>query len=451
MSTLNLPQIEFLCQELGQAIIGCKVSYCSPNDPKRFYLHLDRHCLFFCFQRPLMRFHLTSKVKKTTSLHPLNAYLTDMTLRSIKTLNRDRIVQFEFSKDSKQLFLICEFFSKHPNYYLTDTEKKILFALHPTNQDYYAPPQENKIPHIIPNELLSSKQMEEHYAELEFQQTKHSLNATLHASLKGLQKQKSALEKSLMECENWHDMQHEGDLLKANLSSFKKGIHKVDIWDWVTNQYRSLQIDAKRSPQEEMALRFKKAKKLQKGIVPLKDQLQKILDQIQSMENNLLRLEKTQTIEELAGFDLQTKKTQGPPKQKIKKAALPYYEFQSQSGLRILVGKNAKANDKLTFQVANGNDWWLHVMGMPGSHVVIKTHKDQKPDSDTLQDAMQLALHYSKAKNQGEGEICLTQRKFVSRLNQPGKVQVSQRQIFWERLNHERLKMIKARQITPHP
>lgn len=97
--------------------------------------------------------------------------------------------------------------------------------------------------------------------------------------------------------------------------------------------------------------------------------------------------------------------------------------------------------------MANGRDWWLHVRGCPGSHVIIRLDKNLEPDSETLKDALQLALYYSKARHQGEGEICFTQRKYVSRLgkNKTGLVQISKHQTAWIRLDPVRLQALKDR------
>lgn len=113
--------------------------------------------------------------------------------------------------------------------------------------------------------------------------------------------------------------------------------------------------------------------------------------------------------------------------------------------MKIWVGKNAKMNEKLTFQLANGRDWWLHVSGYPGSHVIIKMNKDQEPDPETLKDAFQLALYHSKARDMGEGEICFTQRKYVSRLGRKktGLVQISKHQTAWIRADPVRLQALK--------
>jgi predicted ribosome quality control (RQC) complex YloA/Tae2 family protein len=41
-------------------------------------------------------------------------------------------------------------------------------------------------------------------------------------------------------------------------------------------------------------------------------------------------------------------------------------------GFEVLVGRNARDNDELTFRVARPRDLWLHAAGHAGSHVIIR-------------------------------------------------------------------------------
>ncbi len=36
------------------------------------------------------------------------------------------------------------------------------------------------------------------------------------------------------------------------------------------------------------------------------------------------------------------------------------------------MGRTARDNDALTFQIASQRDFWLHVAGCPGSHVIVR-------------------------------------------------------------------------------
>jgi len=105
-----------------------------------------------------------------------------------------------------------------------------------------------------------------------------------------------------------------------------------------------------------------------------------------------------------------------------------YRRFRSSDGFDILVGRNARDNDVLTFKVANQNDIWLHVAATSGSHVVVRNPDNLKrlPKS-TLREAAALAVHHSKSRDGGRVDVHYTPRRNVrKRRGAPaGQVQLS--------------------------
>ncbi|MBM3960963.1 MAG: DUF814 domain-containing protein [Planctomycetes bacterium] len=88
--------------------------------------------------------------------------------------------------------------------------------------------------------------------------------------------------------------------------------------------------------------------------------------------------------------------------------------FVSAEGYPIWVGRNNEQNDRLTMQLANGNDLWLHVGGgRPGSHVVVRLPKGKTASLETLLDAATLAVHFSKARGERRIDVVYTQKKHV--------------------------------------
>lgn len=69
--------------------------------------------------------------------------------------------------------------------------------------------------------------------------------------------------------------------------------------------------------------------------------------------------------------------------------------YTSVDGITIKVGEDAKENDILT-QSSFPNEWWMHVDGGAGSHVVICCENNVLP-RETKRDAATLAVYYSKS------------------------------------------------------
>lgn len=101
--------------------------------------------------------------------------------------------------------------------------------------------------------------------------------------------------------------------------------------------------------------------------------------------------------------------------------------YMMSDGWEILVGKTARDNDHLSIRVGKPADFWFHVAGMPGSHVVARHPK--RPDRcprDVKQLAGGLAAFFGKGKNGGKVAIHWTTCKNVSKRRgaPPGQVQL---------------------------
>jgi predicted ribosome quality control (RQC) complex YloA/Tae2 family protein len=94
-------------------------------------------------------------------------------------------------------------------------------------------------------------------------------------------------------------------------------------------------------------------------------------------------------------------------------------------GWEVIIGKGDADNDTLTFKVATGLDFWLHVASVPGSHVIIRNpDKISEPPREVLERAAQLAAFFSKARDGGKVEVHWCRVADVSKPRgfAPGKV-----------------------------
>lgn len=84
-------------------------------------------------------------------------------------------------------------------------------------------------------------------------------------------------------------------------------------------------------------------------------------------------------------------------------------------GWTVLAGRTDADNDYLSLKLAQPDDWWFHVRGMPGSHVILQGPRDAAPDRDTLKRAAAVAAYHSKARGAGIVAVSCTQARYVSR------------------------------------
>jgi predicted ribosome quality control (RQC) complex YloA/Tae2 family protein len=93
------------------------------------------------------------------------------------------------------------------------------------------------------------------------------------------------------------------------------------------------------------------------------------------------------------------------------------YRTQAIEGFEVLIGRGDADNDALTFDVAEPHDFWLHVAGSPGSHVVVR-NPDQLSElpRPVLERAAGLAAWHSKARGRrGKVEVHVCRAADVSK------------------------------------
>ena len=71
--------------------------------------------------------------------------------------------------------------------------------------------------------------------------------------------------------------------------------------------------------------------------------------------------------------------------------------YRSSDGWTILVGRNARGNQSVTFELARPRDLWFHARDYPGSHVILKGRGRRPAPPRSVLEAAALAAHFSKA------------------------------------------------------
>lgn len=92
---------------------------------------------------------------------------------------------------------------------------------------------------------------------------------------------------------------------------------------------------------------------------------------------------------------------------------------ESSDGFPLLVGKNSRQNEEVTFHQASANDLWLHARGVPGAHVIVKSGGRPVPET-TLREAAALAAYYSQARASGGVPVDYTEPRYVRHMKGGG-------------------------------
>ena len=101
-------------------------------------------------------------------------------------------------------------------------------------------------------------------------------------------------------------------------------------------------------------------------------------------------------------------------------------EYALRGGYTVLVGRTDADNDYLSLRLARPDDWWFHVRGLPGSHVVLQAPPGTEPDRDALRQAAAIAAYHSKARGAGIVPVSCTRARFVRKPRgaKPGTVEI---------------------------
>ncbi|MDQ4079307.1 MAG: NFACT RNA binding domain-containing protein [Gemmatimonadota bacterium] len=94
---------------------------------------------------------------------------------------------------------------------------------------------------------------------------------------------------------------------------------------------------------------------------------------------------------------------------------LPYRSYRSSGGIEILVGRGARSNDELTYDIARPDDVWLHARDLTGAHVVMRWTQKGPPPSRDLHEAAALAAWHSRARGSTVVPVDWTRRRHVRR------------------------------------
>ena len=185
------------------------------------------------------------------------------------------------------------------------------------------------------------------------------------------------------------------------------------------NKVITIPLDPTMTVQENAQRYYERYNKLKRTHEALELQLAETQAEIDHLRSVQVALEIAEQEEDLVQIrnELQEAgyiRKRGPAAKKKQKITSKPFHFISSDGFHIYVGKNNFQNEELTFQFANGGDWWFHAKGIPGSHVIVKTEGRELPDR-VYEEAGALAAWYSSERASAKVEIDYIQRKFIKK------------------------------------
>jgi len=309
--------------------------------------------------------------------------------------------------------------------------------------------------------------LQEYYGKFlnhqQFQQLHQQLSQKVGAALKKLKQKATTFENKLQESVGADTYRQQADLLMAHLQQVKTGSTTITLADFETNQPIKIPLNPEKNAVQNAQALYKQNQKLKRArlaVLPLLEELQPELNYLEQLESILLQLQNYQkatdltTLLEIRDELIQQKylpplpgkpeSKQGKNESKQNKAeAAPtdFHRYTTPSGFEVLVGRNNRQNDLLSFRVAGDYDLWFHSQEIPGSHVLLRLPAGTSmtggnlPEgySQDLQFTADLAAYHSRAQQSEQVPIVYTTPKHVYKPKgaKPGMVIYKQEQIIW--------------------
>jgi len=340
---------------------------------------------------------------------------------SREVLHRIKIPEHRFVKD-----LTMGDMSK-----IFDEVNKIFLQLDNPKPTIYYRSDSPKIFSVIQLEYLSGSKIETFqtvnegvrrflgytFQDQALEKEKKSLISKLKSLFERTQKNIDAVQKEILDAEQWKNYERIGNIIVANLQHLTKGTKEIDLPDFYDqNKSVRIKMDPKLTPSqnaEQYFARAKKAKAVNQEAERRIIELKKTANQIETL---MLHLDGCHTIDQVDEFKkvnyeklVQLKII---PKGKSEEP-LPFRIFTLEGGFEVWVGKSGASNDLLTMKYAKPNDLWFHVRGTSGSHTILRLGTKQMPSKQIIEKAASISAYYSKMRKAGNVPVSYCERKYV--------------------------------------
>lgn len=210
-----------------------------------------------------------------------------------------------------------------------------------------------------------------------------------------------------------------GELLTANLYRLRPGSEEAVLQNFYSPDVPlvTIPLDPSLTPSQNAQRYFKKYAKARAARRHAAQEKERLTEELAYLTGVVTAIEQAASLEELTEIaeELAGQGYLSPETGKEKKGEEPQpLKLVSADGFPILVGKNNRQNEYVTFRLAAAGDLWLHARGVPGAHVILKT-AGREPSGKALAEAAALAAYFSQSRRSTKVPVDWTRRANVQR------------------------------------
>jgi predicted ribosome quality control (RQC) complex YloA/Tae2 family protein len=273
-----------------------------------------------------------------------------------------------------------------------------------------------------------------YFDELESRMLLEQAKLPVLRDMRKVGKRGAAREKRLLleqdKYEEAEGLQKTAQMLTSSGMKMEQHYDSVKVTDYFGDKPRPTEVplDSKLRLRENIDKMFKRYQKATRGKSVVAKQLRELQNRRAILEEQTKRLEAIKDWDTwLAISSKLPAKAERTERQIAPQLQTKRFRTVQMDNREILIGKGARENDELTFDVAGPEDFWFHVADYSGSHVVVRNpRKDRELEEPALVKAAQLAAYFSQARNSSKVEVHYTKRRHVvkPRRAKPGLVRL---------------------------
>lgn len=211
------------------------------------------------------------------------------------------------------------------------------------------------------------------------------------------------LEADLERSERTDAVREQADTLAAHLHTIQRGADHVELprLDGIGTLTVPLLVD--KPPSKSLVRLYDKARRLER-------MGERVLERLDETEKALVRARRrlgelgTLALEELEALHRETRS--GGAAQERRLPGITTWTGPREE--RVLVGRDARANRRLSFQIGRGDDYWMHLRGKPGAHLLLPMKRGHTPSLDHLLAAAQIAAVHAGIPDGARAEVQYT-------------------------------------------
>jgi predicted ribosome quality control (RQC) complex YloA/Tae2 family protein len=398
----------------------------------------------------------------------LNSRIVNGWIEEAVQLGENRIVRLTVRRGENRFRLYIRLWSNAANFIVTDENGAVLDAMRrlpkkgEVSGGRYAPEENSDdrgsrdyaIRDLPGNasergDNTFNKKIDDFYAESGGALSLEALREQARRNCEGsIDRLTAALEKLRAKADEFasaDQLREYGDIILANAAA----INPDDEWLEADNFFATdtgetvrIKLDSRIAPAAQAEHYYEQYRKAKKGLADIQAEIENGEKELREVEERLALLLREENPLVLAKLLKTGNRPFSPAVEKDKKR--PGLSFRRGEWL-IIVGRDAAENDALLRRHVKGNDLWLHVRDFPGSYVFIKQRAGKTFPLEILLDAGNLAIFYSKGRNNGEGDLFYTPVKYLRRAkNGPkGLVIPTQEKNLHVKVDEKRLKELE--------